>query len=242
MSSTLGTYWRTAKTSRMAAFLVMIGWQIDENLAEILGIVGDVHERPVDIILPPVPVPKTTRTAMAASPSAPMDVSRSAPHLSSALTFISEYHETMENVGAAQEEMDIVDLDKKPETTTMENQTDEFRTLKSGTAVVPLRSHNVVSPSLSDDDEGYGSSDDTTNAAAALALTTIPSEVPARDNRSLPTLSSTFGDGGRPSVDTQAHPSKNSYLHPNPSTTTIAQIRPIRRQSGFPNRVMYPGP
>ena len=242
MSSTLGTYWRTAKTFRLAAFLVTIGWKIGEDLAEIQRIIGNVYEWSVNIILPPVPVPKTARTAVAASPSAPMDVSRPAPHLSSALAFTSEYHETMENVGAVREDTDIVDLDKKPNTTTMDDQMDEFRTLKASTAVVPLISYNVVSPQLSNDDEGYGSSDDTVNAAAALALTTLPSEVPAQDPGSLSTLSSASGHGERRSVDTQAHPSKNSHLHPNASTTTIAQIRPIRRKSSSLYRVLRPGP
>ena len=140
----------------MTAVFVKIGWQIDEDLAEILRIVGDVYERYVDSVLPPGPGPETARTAMAASLSPPGDVSESAPHLSSTLAFVSEHHETMENIGAAQEETDIVDLDKQPETTAMDAQMDEFRTLKSSTALIPLTSHSMVSHLLSDDDEGYG--------------------------------------------------------------------------------------
>ena len=107
---------------------------------------------------------------------------------------------------------------------------------------MPLTLPNVVNLSLSGDDEGYGSSDDTTNAALVLAPNTISLEVPAQDPKSLPTLSFASSDSERSSTDTRTQASKHLYFHPNASTTTLAQIRPIRRQSSFPSQVSHPDP
>ena len=79
-------------------------------------------------------------------------------------------------------------------------------------------------------------------AAGALALSKTASEVPAQDPGNRLTISSALSEDRRPSVDNQGHPPENSSLHPNASTTTIAQIKRIRRQSSVPNQMSHPGP
>ena len=229
MSSTLGTYWRTAKTSRIAAMLVKIGWQVDEDVAEILRVVGDWYEQFIDKILAAAPIPEEAMISILDSTPPNPDILISTP------TCVSEYHEAVQEVSSSEGNEDILELYEKPETTIASITLDESKDQEISLALIPVADNSIVKASHPED-EGYVSSEDTGAAPTTSILEESPQSDQIRDQRSL--LTSNAASDGDERLVRSPHVSKSQsfYLHPNASTPSLSSPKRIRRQSSFPTQ------